>query len=30
VKAMEVDFAAAADKWDAAAKFIEEEFLAAE
>jgi iron(III) transport system substrate-binding protein len=30
VKAMEVDFAAAAAKWNAAAKFIEEEFLAAE
>lgn len=28
VKAMEVDFATAAEQWDAAAKFIESEFLA--
>jgi iron(III) transport system substrate-binding protein len=27
VKAMTVDFAAAAKKWDAAAKFIESDFL---
>jgi iron(III) transport system substrate-binding protein len=29
VKAMQVDFAAAARQWDAAAKFVEQEFLAA-
>ena len=28
IKAMPVDFAAAATHWDAAAKFIEQEFLA--
>jgi len=27
VKAMQVDFSAAAEQWDAAARFIEREFL---